>query len=148
MNNINVRKMLEKLIELTKSNSISWEYLDSRKSLCKELCLEGKTPIQLNTGLDLVATLSSISSTELFDADNSFVAKINDNYIVIYCKINVNKISQTIDERLVFMLVPRTYKDIFTYRSDGNDGTLLRLQMLVKSFFPSAADIANDILNM
>lgn len=143
MNDINVNEVLDKLIELTKKNILTWEYLDCYKVLCNELNYEGVSPTQNYTNLKIFTAITS--SKKMFDSDNSFVTKINDNYIILYCNIDNNDNEKTLDERLIFMLVPRTFKDVFRCSSDGN---LLRLHSLVKSYFPSAKDIANDILNL
>lgn len=146
MNDIDVTKLLEKLINSTKENTISWEYLDSNKNVCNGLGYEAVSPAKSLSTLELVASLGY--SKKLFDSDNSFITEVNKNYIILYCNLDNKNGEKTLDERLIFMLVPRTYKDVFMYSSDGTDGTLLRLHSLVKSLFPNAKDIANDILNL
>lgn len=142
----NYKELLEKMIELTKSEKISWNYLDSNKVVCDSMKFEGVSPLNHRKGI--IALASAVSDKKIFDSDNSFVSKINHNYIILYCNLNDAEDGKTLDERLMLMLVPRTFKDIKIYFSEGSDGTLLRLHTLVKSTFPSANDIENDILQM
>lgn len=146
MSIINVKEVLDKLIELTKNGTLPWEYLDSEQNICSNLNYVGVSPMHNRSAMEKLATVAS--SKKVFDADNSFITSINDNHIIIYCNLNDDNDEKTLDERLIFMLVPRTYKDVFMYASDGNDGTLLRLHSLVKSNFPSAQDIVDDILGL
>ena len=142
MKHFNANDLFEKLIKLTKENTIQWRYLDDDKSICDELNLrayksENIFEISLN-----------ITSSKAFDVNNSFVAHINNNYIIICCEKDDSTSNKTLEERLSFMLVPRTFRGVRVYTSSDDDGTLLRLQSLVKSYFPSADDIIKDILDM
>lgn len=140
---LNVKELYEKLIKLTKEDAIKWKYLDEDKAICNNLDFH---PIKPD---NFIGSIIAAKETNTFDASNSFVADINNNHIIIYCEYEIAS-KKTLDERLSFMLVPRSFRGIRTFDShtNFNDGTLLRLQSLVKSYFPSADDIIKDIYDM
>ncbi len=102
--------------------------------------------MKIKNPLATIAQISSFDSKTFFDSDNSFIASIKDNYVVIHARISDR--NDVLAERLTLMLVPSTYKDVYKYVDGDDDSELLRLQTLIKSSFPNSLDIANDILGM
>ena len=146
MDNINGKALIEQLIKLTKDNKIKWGYLDQNSAVYYNLKIEPKSPLESRNPLATLAQISSLDVKTFFDSDNSFITSIKDNYVVIYARLSDK--SDVLAERLVLMLVPNTYKDVYRYVDQDNNSELLRLQTLVKSSFPNSLDIANDILKM
>lgn len=146
MSDINGKELIEQLIKLTKDNKIKWGYLDHNATVCYNLKMEPKSPLESKNPLATIAQISSFDSKTFFDSDNSFIASIKDNYVVIHARISDK--NDVLAERLTLMLVPSTYKDVYKYVDGDDDSELLRLQTLVKSSFPNSLDIANDILGM
>lgn len=146
MDNINGKALIEQLIKLTKDNKIKWGYLDQNSAVYYNLKIEPKSPLESRNPLATLAQISSLDGKTFFDSDNSFITSIKDNYVVIYARLSDK--SDVLAERLVLMLVPNTYKDVYRYVDQDNNSELLRLQTLVKSSFPNSLDIANDILKM
>lgn len=146
MSDINGKELIEQLIKLTKDNKIKWGYLDHNAAVCYNLKMEPKSPLESKNPLVTIAQISSFDSKTFFDSDNSFIASIKDNYVVIHARISDK--NDVLAERLTLMLVPSTYKDVYKYVDGDDDSELLRLQTLIKSSFPNSLDIANDILGM
>ncbi len=110
------------------------------------ISVKTKSPLENKNPLAAIAQISSFDSKTFFDSDNSFIALIKDNYVVIHARISDR--NDVLAERLTLMLVPSTYKDVYKYVDGDDDSELLRLQTLIKSSFPNSLDIANDILGM
>lgn len=146
MSDINGKVLIEQLLKLTKDNKIKWGYLDQNSTVCYNLKMEPRSPLESRNPLVAFAQITSADSKLCFDADNSFIASIKDNYVVIYARISDK--NDVLAERLRLMLVPSTYKDVYRYVDEDDDSELLRLQSLIKSKFPNSLDIANDILGM
>lgn len=146
MSEINGEALIEQLIKLTKDNKIKWGYLDQNATVCFNLKMEPRSPFEYRNPLATFAQISSMDSKTFFDSDNSFIATIKDNYVVIHARISDK--NEVLSERLTLMLVPNTYKDVYKYVGEDHNSELLRLQTLVKSDFPNSLDIANDILGM
>lgn len=144
MEGFNSKDFMDKLIELTKNNSIKWEYLDNNKYVCDALKMEALG----NQYLFDINFFTKMSNVIYFDTNNSFISTVNGNYILICCIYDKNLKDSTLNERLVLKLVPRTFREIKSIKCDEEDGTLQRLQSLVKSLFPNADDIVNDIFNL
>lgn len=146
MSDINGKALVEQLIKLTKDNKIEWGYLDQNSTVYYHLNMEPKSPLESKNPLLTFAQMTSADGKLCFDADNSFIASIKSNYVVIYARISDK--NDVLAERLRLMLVPSTYKDVYRYNDEDEDSELLRLQSLIKSKFPNSLDIANDILGM
>ena len=146
MNKIDGEALIEQLIKLTKDNKIKWGYLDNNSLVYTNLKMEPKSPLENRSSMAALAEISAFDAKTYFDSDNRFVASIKDNYVVIYARISDKKV--VLAERLVFMLVPSTYKDVYKYVSNAENSGILRLQTLIKSSFPNSLNIANDILGM
>lgn len=146
MSDINGKVLIEQLIKLTKDNKIKWGYLDQNSTVCYNLKMEPRSPLESKNPLVAFAQITSADNKLCFDADNSFIASIKNNYVVIYARISDK--NDVLAERLRLMLVPSTYKDVYRYIDKDDDSELLRLQSLIKSKFPNSLDIANDILEM
>ena len=146
MTDINGKALIEQLIKLTKDNKIEGGYLDQNSTVCYNLKMEPRSPLESRNPLVAFAQITSADSKLCFDADNSFIAPIKDNYVVIYARISDK--NDVLAEWLRLMLVPSTYKDVYRYTDEDDDSELLRLQNLIKSKFPNSSDIANDILGM
>lgn len=124
------------LISLTREDKIVWRYLDVDNSLCQSLNLTPHKSGQI--------FLKEISGLQEFDRSNSFYAPINKNYIVLYTIYASNK-EESLLSRLKLKLVPGTYRSIEEVEAPNE---IVRLQTLIKSKFPSADDIINDIENL
>jgi len=144
---MNKDSLILKLIELTKEQKIQWEYLDIYNDVCENLLIKARSPLQNKTSFEVLSEMKIVGSKKEFDSDNSFVACINENFIVIFAEVQNRNEPQVLGERLTLMIVPRTFKDI-TKWEDDNEGNLVRLHTLIKSNFPSSEDVVNDIFNM
>lgn len=147
MSNKDEKKLFLKMIELTKEGKITWDYLDNFENVYEKLLIKPRSPLQSKNPLETWEQLSNIPIRREFDSDNSFVACINDNYLVLCVWIDDVRNHKVLADRLILEVVPRTFKDVSVY-SDDEDGDLVQLQTLVKSKFPNTEDIINDILNM
>lgn len=147
MNSLDISGVVKKLVELTKQKKIEWHYLDSCKDVYQQLSLEPKSPLVNRNALTIFSEFSTYNIKEPFDADNSFITFIHDNYVVIYARLNDKNEPTVLSDRLKLLLVPKTFKDVYE-SVDDTDGNLVRLHTLVKSVFPNSQDIANDILSM
>ena len=147
MSNKDEKKVFLKMIELTKEGKITWDYLDNFENVYEKLLIKPRSPLQSKNPLETLEQLSNIPICREFDSDNSFVACINDNYLVLCVGIDDVRNHKVLADRLILEVVPRTFKDVSVY-SDDEDGDLVQLQTLVKSKFPNTEDIINDILNM
>ena len=114
-------EIIKKLIDLTKSKKIKWNYLGEADSIYN--------------GLSMYASG--------FDHDNSFYSEIENNYIVLVAARPIS--NQLLAERISLHFVPNTFRDIQKIDSSKE---LLRLHTLVKSNFPNSEEIINHILNM
>ncbi len=123
-------QFISKIIELTKEDKITWNYLDSNKIIYESL--------------DLTPGIKGFLK-EGFDKNSSFYAKINYNFIVFY-KISDAKLS--VLDSLIFKTVPSTFREIRTIELEENKNELIRLHNIIKSKFPNSEDIINDILNL
>jgi len=132
-NNSEYNEFITKLGELTKSDKITWEYLDSNKSLYNSINLS-----PYNT-YDVIS--AALEGKKSFDTSNSYFTKINDNFIILYTD-SASKEGSSLVERLRLLLVPRTFKSI---RRISNSNESITLLTIIKSKFPSADDIIQDI---
>ena len=121
--------------------------MDNFENVYEKLLIKPRSPLQSKNPLETWEQLSNIPIRREFDSDNSFVACINDNYLVLCVWIDDVRNHKVLADRLILEVVPRTFKDVSVY-SDDEDGDLVQLQTLVKSKFPNTEDIINDILNM
>lgn len=126
-------QFVNKLIELTKTNKMTWLYLDENDELFSTLNL---SPFE---------RISSTFDYDEFNSDSSFYAKINSNFIVLY---ELRTASENLLSSLRLKTVPSTFKDIQNIELTENKELLLRLLNVVKSQFPNSEDIINDILNL
>lgn len=145
MVDVSYEDLIERIEYLTKGEMIRWEYLDSKPEIYKEL---GLRPKLLQSRAFDTGKISLLSPpTKEFDSENSFVANINGNYMLLCVWAKKEDAPKILSERLVLMMVPRTFKGIEEYKDDEN-GRLVKLHSVVKTFFPSANDIISDIFTM
>ena len=116
----NYVKFLDVLINTTKSKKLQWAYLDSNKELIKGMnwCTS-----------PLFSTIFSGEADPIFNVEDSFYAKSENTYIVIYVSGN-NPAS--------LYIIPNTFKKIVLLSADEYGDQITRLLNLVQSLFPSA----------
>lgn len=125
-----------KLIELTKEKKIAWKYLDGESKLNSALNLSAMPKNSIP------AIFGTMDIKIYYNPANSFCVKINGNYVVLLANSN----DMVISEGLQLLLVPGTYKDIDVYEDDKE--LLVHLLMVIKSMFPNASNIVDDVLSM
>ena len=125
----NVR-FVELLIKKTKAKSITWQYLDTNKSLCKSMGWMTE---------NLLASLTGSDNTPHFNTEDSFYIEVDGTYIVIYVEEN-NPAS--------LYVIPPTFKKILHLSADEYGQGITRLLNLVQSQFPNAEQfIKNFVFN-
>lgn len=125
---------VEELIKMTKEKRLRWEYLDSNKSLCKNMnWVENE-----NSFLAIEAALSGKYGHNFrFDIDRSFYCTVNETNIVIYVA-DGNPAS--------IFVIPPTFKRIVELLPDEYGEKTTRLLNLVESQFPSADAFIDEFL--
>ncbi len=143
MNTISEHEIVTKLIELTNGKKIDWYYLDSDFSLYDNLNLAPRKTFQGTAAL--LNEYAALNDNKLrFDVDNSFYSCLSSNYLVLYVTPpSSNK--EILAERMSLLLVPKTYRSI---KEINNVEDLIRLHTIIKSGFPSAESIIEDIFKI
>jgi hypothetical protein len=145
---VNSDGLIEKILELSKQKKIIWEYLDEFENLYKHLNVAPKKR-KIGNALPLSDVAETMASTlymnTFFDANESFYAKIRENFIVLLRYMEKNEENVLVADRIKFMLVPRTFKNIKIIEEDDK---ILRLHNYVKTQFPDVEDIINDIFKL
>lgn len=130
---------LDKLIDLTASEEIDWEYLDSRLEIAAKCGLGIRDGINIRfkgTPLPGVAKAA-------FNTDDSYLLEIDANYIVLYRDLG----SGSLIDSLHLLIVPSTFKGILSLSEEYDDKVLL-LRNTIVATFPSADAVMDDILSM
>lgn len=124
----NYVKFLDALINTTKLKKLQWAYLDSNKELIKGMnwCT---TP--------LFSTIFSGEGEPTFNVEDSFYAKSENTYIVIFVSGN-NPAS--------LYVIPNTFKKIVHLSADEYGDQITRLLNLVQSLFPNAESFIDKFL--
>jgi len=123
---------IEGIIEKTKDNCISWDYLDKNKDLYTGMNWVNKEP-------ELFALWIPKQSHYLdFDSDNSFYAQIKKVYIVL--KVMHNGLAD-------LYVVPHTFKNVVRLSAEKYGEYIIRLLNLVQSQFPDANDFIDEFIN-
>lgn len=122
---------IEEAIRRTKEHSISWDYLDKNKEICK-----GMEWVKPESNL---LTLFSPKECERldFDVDNSFYAKVDNTYIVL--RVKWNSLAD-------LFVIPYTFKKVLKLSSEEYGEYVTRLLNLVQSQFPNAEDFINKFI--
>lgn len=123
---------IEQIIEMTKNNSLTWDYLDNQTKL-----YQGMNWTQPRTQFDVLLGSKEIDRPD-FDDENSFYTKIDNTYIVLYVR-NKNPAN--------LYVVPYTYKNVVILTADMYGEYITRLMNIVQSKFPSAKSFIDDFLD-
>lgn len=117
---INVKTVIEKLTNLTKTEKINWSYLDNYPSLQK-----------------IINNMLSFAYSD----GGTFYTQINDGYMVI-CEDGD-------DDYLYLIAVPKinARDNQFLNDEDSYQEELLRLHNLIKKQFPNTNDFIDDFLS-
>ena len=123
---------IEQIIEMTKNNSLTWDYLDSHTKL-----YQGMKWTQSRTQFDVFLGSKEVERPN-FDDENSFYTKIDNTYIVLYAR---DKSPANL------YVVPYTYKNVVIMTADMYGEYITRLMNIVQSKFPSAKSFIDSFLN-
>ena len=131
MSNTNYIAFIERIIEMTKSNSLRWDYLDKKIEL-----YQGMDWIQTKTRFDGFFGTKEVEYPN-FDDENSFYAQIDGTYIVL----------RVCDKKPANLyVVPYTYKKVVKLSADIYGEYITRLMNIVQSKFPSAENFIDAFL--
>lgn len=121
---------LEKVLELTKSCTLSWKYLDGNKSLC-----EGMKWIRTFSGVGAFL----ISNDVIFDfnTEKSFYCRSDDTYVVLL-------VDGTQPANIY--IVPSTFKNIVFLSAEIYGDIITRLLNVVQSQFPDGETFIDNFL--
>ncbi len=122
---------LMKILQMTKEERISWDYLDQNESL-----YSGMNWIRTSTRFGIFGEKETVSPN--FDREDSFYAKIGETSIVILVKNN---------QPATLYVVPNTYKKVVRFDADEYGELITRLRNLVQSKFPSGEVFIDELLN-
>lgn len=124
---------LEKIIQETKRNTITWCYLDSNKEL-----YEAMNWIDVQYNSDGLFGRQKVVYPD-FDTENSFYTKIDGTYVVILVRDNTPAI---------IYVIPNTYKKKVVLPPEEYGALSTRLLNLVQEGFPDADRFIADFLDM
>lgn len=125
-NNDKISKFLNKLIILTKTDDLNWHYLQDSKDIYNFL--------------DICDPNNPFGKIEI-DKDSSFYTVINKSYISILKNVDTDDYQLDI--------IPSTFRATETIYSEENYiEDLCRLNNLIKSKFPNADAVIDEILKM
>ena len=124
-------EFIEKIISRTKSNSLNWSYLDTKKEL-----YEGMGWVNTKTEYELFRGNKEIITPD-FNVEDSFYTNIDNMYIVIYVWR---------DQPAKLYIVPYTYKKVTSLTPDEYGEYITRLLNLVQSQFPNAETFIDSFL--
>ena len=141
-------EIIEKVFELTTAKKIIWEYLDENKSLSEKLkfsSIDEAMPGETMWNDFNVKLETMFSGTSSYVSSESFYAEVGENYIVLLRKIFTGENHTYVAGDLMFLMVPRTYKGI---KIIEDSDVIQRLHSYLKSTFPDANDIIEDLFDM
>lgn len=121
---------LKKVFEMTKSQTLTWNYLDKNKELC-----EGMKWCTTYSGI--TAILTDIDLHFNFNTDNSFFCMVDDTYIVLL--VHGTKPADV-------YIVPNTFKNVVKFTAEYYGDIITRLLNLVRSQFPDAETFIDKFL--
>lgn len=122
--------VLERIIELTKNSSLSWNYLDSEQELYEGMHWTKSHETFSLTGMKEVLRPG-------FDTENSFCSYVNGTYIVILTQRN---------QPATVYIVPSTYKKVVKLSAELYGDLITRLLNIVASSFPDAEAFIDELL--
>lgn len=128
LSNDRYTNFLNKVLEMTKSNNLSWNYLDNNKRLC-----EGMNWSQNYSGL---ANFLSNANFD-FNTEQSFYCKSGDTYIVLLV-YSTNPAD--------IYVVPSTYKNVVFLSAAIYGDIITRLLNIVRAQFPDGEAFIDKFL--